>query len=201
MYTRTNSPFLAPVSTRNPSEYASIGGRGSSSSSSENKIKRKNNKNGEEMRSLCRFSRAIPSLPNSQSFWELYRKIQKRNGRLSFAIRVLWDVASFGERSSKAPDKMALTKEDRSYGNSLFYRIRMLPSYFHWNFASKKRSLPRLFFSPKIKNSISLIVRFPISELFSFLRSWQWFLNYSWIFIVREKNSFHNKRERYWIRF
>lgn len=129
-------------------EYAeSISGRGSSSSS-ENKIKRKNNKNGEEMRSLCRFSRAIRSLPNSQSFWELYRKIQKRNGRLPFAIRILWDVASFGGRSSKALDKMALTKEDRSYGNSLFYGIRMLRSYFHSNFASKKRSLPLLLFSP-----------------------------------------------------
>lgn len=155
MYTRTNSPF-SPLFPREIQGIRGIyRGRGSSSSS-ENKIKRKNNKNGEEMRSLCRFSRAIRSLPNSQSFWELYRKIQKRNGRLPFAIRILWDVASFGGRSSKALDKMALTKEDRSYGNSLFYGIRMLRSYFHSNFASKKRSSSLFCFSPRSKNVLKI---------------------------------------------
>lgn len=119
-------PLFFEHSTRNQCVIQRIRSyRRKRSSKKKKKIKKKKNKNGEEMGvSFCRFSRAIRFLPNSQSFWELYRKIQKRNGRLSLRFESFGTFQVSGKHSSKAPRQNGVDE-----GGSF---VRPIPSFMEY---------------------------------------------------------------------
>lgn len=139
-------------------------------------MRKKKNKNGEEMSvpfadSLARFvfyqiaSRFGSFIEKSRRETEGFLCDSNPLGRSKFR----------GNIPRKRPDKMALTKEDRSYGNSFFYGIRMLRSIFsgcsNWNSASEKRFSSSLCFYSHYAVFVVFVPRFERTNIDTKIRN------------------------------